>query len=176
VDPLHDHVPKAACLPSCPGWAEGALKLLSYQRRYPEMLEACRAAAAVEVMDVAPATQGVVLPDYLHDEEVVRLTLVVGRDTPEVLLDEWGVRCNLTFRGGRRFDCAFPWPAILGGVLRRPERKRPRFGVIAGTEESSPQPASPPADPAPGGTSAEPPRPAGAPRFGVIEGGKGKKD
>ena len=39
-------------------------------------------------------------------------------------LDEWGVRCNLTFRG-RRFDCAFPWPSVLAGILKAPERKRP---------------------------------------------------
>jgi hypothetical protein len=95
------------------------------------MLDACRAAAAIEWLDVSPSTQGAVLPDYLQDEALVRLNLVAGRDTPEVLLDEWGVRCNLTFRG-RRFDCAFPWPAILGGALRAPERKRPRFGVIQG--------------------------------------------
>ena len=176
MDAQHDHAPKAACLPSCPGWAEGALSLFAFQRRYPEMLEACRAAPAIEVMDVSPSTQGVVLPDYLKDEQVVRLTLVVGRDAPEVLLDEWGVRCNLTFRGGRRFDCAFPWPAILGGVLRRPERKRPRFGVIPGAEDARQQPPSPPAEPVQGGAPTDPPRPAGVPRFGVIEGGKGKKD
>jgi hypothetical protein len=178
VDAQHDHAPKAACLPTCPGWAEGALSLFAFQRRYPEMLEACRAAAAIEVMDVAPSTQGVVLPEYLKEDEVVRLTLVAGRDTPEVLLDGWGVRCNLTFRG-RRIDCAFPWPAVLGGVLRRPERRRPRFGVIPGAEDAPARPAGPPAQ---GGPSPDPPRPmgaqrpAGAPRFGVIEGGKGKKD
>jgi hypothetical protein len=131
VDPHHDHTPDAACEPACPGWAEGALRLLAVRRRFGEMLAACRAAAAIEWLDVSPATQGTVLPDYLHDEALVRLNLVVGRDTPEVLLDEWGVRCNLTFRG-RRFDCAFPWPAIWNGQLRPPERKKPRFGVIQG--------------------------------------------
>ncbi len=131
MSPQHDHGPKEACQPSCPGWAEGALSLFALQRRHAEMLEACRAAAAIEVVDVAPQTQGVVLPEYLKEESVVRLTMEVGRDTPEVLLDEWGIRCNLTFRQ-RRFDCAFPWPAILNGCLRAPERKRPRFGVIQG--------------------------------------------
>jgi hypothetical protein len=129
------------------------------------MLEACRAAAAIELVDVAPATQGVALPEYLKEDDVVRLTHVVGRDTPEVLLDEWGIRCNLTFRG-RRLDCAFPWPSILGGVLRPPARKRPRFGVIEGVEDGSPPPG---AGRRAGGT-------ASPPRFGVIEGGKGKKD
>ena len=131
----HDHAPKEACSPSCPGWAEGALSLFAFQRRHAEMLEACRTAAAIELVDVAPSTQGVVLPEYLKEDQVVRLTMVVGRDTPEVLLDEWGIRCNLTFRG-RRTDCAFPWPSILGGVLRPPARKRPRFGVIAGSAPS----------------------------------------
>lgn len=160
--PQHDHVPQAPCLPSCPGWAEGALSLFSFQRRYPEMLEACRSAAAIEVVHVAPGTPGTVLPDYLADDHVVRLNLVVGRDTPEVLLDDWGVRCNLTFRG-RRFDCAFPWPSILGGVLRPPARRKPRFGVIPGAED------------APGGAGGANGA-AGTPRFGVIEGGKGKKE
>ncbi len=183
----HDHAPKAACSPSCPGWAEGALSLFAFQRRHAEMLEACRAAAAIELVDVAPSTQGVVLPDYLKEEAVVRLTMVVGRDTPEVLLDDWGIRCNLTFRG-RRVDCALPWPSILGGVLRPPPRKRPRFGVIAGAEDAAPAAAvpertagepPPPAREAPSGqvAGATPPEPrAPRPRFGVIEGGKGKKD
>ena len=174
VDAQHDHAPKAACLPTCPGWAEGALSLFAFQRRYLEMLEACRAALAIELVDVAPATQGVVLPEYLKEEPVVRVTMVVGRDTSEVLLDEWGVRCNLTFRG-RRTDCAFPWPSILGGVLRPPLRKRPRFGVIAGTEDVPPaergaNTETPPPEPP------RPPTPPGPRRFGVIEGGKGKKD
>ncbi len=127
----HDHPADAPCLPACPAWAEGALQLFAVQRRFPEMLEACRAALAIECLYVSPAAQGTVLPEYLQQEDLVRLNLVVGRDTPEVLLDEWGVRCSLTFRG-RRFDCAFPWPAILGGALRPPERKRLRFGVIQG--------------------------------------------
>jgi hypothetical protein len=95
------------------------------------MLEACRAARAIEYVIVAPAAPGSVLPDHLEAEELVRLNLVVGRDTPEVLLDEWGIRCTLTFRG-RRFDCAFPWASVLAGGLLPPERKRPRFGVIQG--------------------------------------------
>ena len=93
------------------------------------MLEACRSAEAIEFIYVAPGVPGVVLPEYLEDQDLVRLNLVVGRDAPEVLLDEWGIRCNLTFRG-RRFECAFPWPSVLGGALRPPPRKRPRFGVI----------------------------------------------
>jgi len=97
------------------------------------MLEACRTAVAVEWVVVAPATAGVVLPEYLHEEELIRVNLVAGRDTPEILLDEWGIRCNLTFRG-RRSDCAFPWEAVLAGQLRPPEKekKRPKFGVIQG--------------------------------------------
>lgn len=131
MEAVHDHPPDGPCLPACPGWAEGALQLLALRRRFGEMLEACQAASAIEWLDVSPSTQGTVLPDYLQDEDLVRLNLVVGRDTPEVLLDEWGVRCNLTFRG-RRHECAFPWPAILRGALKPPERKRPRFGVIQG--------------------------------------------
>ncbi len=127
----HDHPADAACLPACPAWAEGVLQLLAVRRRFGEMLDACRAAPAIERLYVSPSVQGVELPEYLAAEDLVPLNLVVGRDTPEVLLDEWGVRCTLTFRG-KRFDCAFPWPSILGGVLRRPERPRPRFGVIQG--------------------------------------------
>ena len=127
----HDHPADAPCLPACPAWTEGALQLFAIRRRFGEMLEACRSASAIEWLDVVPSMQGTVLPDYLQEEDLVRLNLVEGRDTPEVLLDEWGVRCTLTFRG-RQVDCAFPWPAILAGVLRPPERKRPRFGVIQG--------------------------------------------
>jgi hypothetical protein len=105
------------------------LELYQLQRRYAEMLEACRLAAAIEYLYVTPSAPNVQLPEYLLEEEVVRLTLVVPRDTPEVLLDEWGIRARLAFRG-RPFDCAFPWPSVLGGALRPP--KRPRFGVIEG--------------------------------------------
>jgi hypothetical protein len=131
VTAVHQHPPEEKCLPGCPAWPEGVLELYALQRRYTEMLEACRAAQAIECVIVAPAAPGVELPEYLHDEELVRLNLLAGRDTREVLLDEWGVRAELTFRG-RRFDCALPWPSIIGGVLRPPERKRPRFGVIEG--------------------------------------------
>ena len=127
----HDHPADAPCLPTCPAWADGALRLYALQRRYAEMLEACRAAREIEQITVAPDAPGVVLPENLRGEELVRLNLVTGRDTPEVLLDEWGMRCNLTFRG-RRFDCAFPWASVLDGRLRPPERKRPRFDVIPG--------------------------------------------
>ncbi len=131
MDAPHGHPPEAACTPACPGWAEGALHLFHLQRRYREMLEACRAAAGIESVVVAPAVAGVVLPEHLGEESLVRLNLVVGRDTPEVLLDEWGLRCNLTFRG-RRSDCAVPWAAVVAGVLRPPGRGRPRFSVIEG--------------------------------------------
>jgi hypothetical protein len=131
VEEPHDHPPEGACSPACPGWARGSLELFALQRRYPEMLEACRVAATIECVIVAPSAPGVILPEYLQDEELVRVNLVVARDTPEVLLDEWGIRCKLTFRS-QRFECAFPWPSVLAGILRPPERKRPRFGVIQG--------------------------------------------
>ena len=131
MDAHHDHPADAPCLPACPAWAESALQLFALQRRYPEMLEACRAADAIEFVIVAPGAPGSVLPDHLQTEELVRLNLLVGRDTPEVLLDEWGIRCNLTFRG-RRFDCAFPWASVLAGGLKPPPRRRPRFGLIQG--------------------------------------------
>ncbi|BDG04894.1 hypothetical protein [Anaeromyxobacter oryzae] len=131
MDLHHDHASEAPCTPECPAWGQGALELLRLRRRWSDMLEACRTAAAIESLIVEPSAPGVELPEYLHEEALVRVNLVVGRDTPEVLLDEWGVRCNLTFRG-RRFDCAFPWPSVHGGVLRAPEKKRPRFGVIQG--------------------------------------------
>ncbi len=127
----HDHPPEDPCRTACPGWSEGALHLFALQRRYGDMLEACRAADAIECVVVAPSAPGVVVPEYLQQEDLVRLNLVVGRDTSEVLLDEWGIRCNLTFRG-RRSDCAIPWPAVLAGILRAPPRRRPRFGVIEG--------------------------------------------
>ncbi len=132
MDAHHDHPADAPCLPACPAWPEGALQLYALQRRWPLMLEACRAALAIEYIVVAPDREpGTVLPDHLQQEELVRLNLVVGRDTPEVLLDEWGIRCSLTFRG-RRFECAFPWPSVLAGGLRPPKRERPRFGLIQG--------------------------------------------
>lgn len=131
MDAQHQHPPEAACPPTCPGWSEGALQLFALQRRYADMLAACQAAEAVESVIVNPATAGVELPEYLGDEQLVRLNLVVGRDTPELLMDDWGLRCSLTFRGRRR-DCAVPWDAVLAGVLRPPPRRRPRFQVIAG--------------------------------------------
>jgi len=131
VEGAHDHPAEERCEPSCPAWAEGALHLLALRRRYGEMLEACRTADQIELVVVAPSAPGVELPADLMEEDLVRLKLVAGRDTPEVGLDEWGIRCQLTFRG-QRFDCALPWPAILAGVLRPPTRRRPRFGVIDG--------------------------------------------
>jgi len=131
VDASHQHPPEEACLPGCPAWSEGALHLFALQRRYPEMLAACRAAEAVESVIVNPSTSGVRLPEYLSEEELVRLNLVVGRDTPELLMDEWGLHCALTFRG-RRFECALPWAAVMAGKLSPPPRKKPRFQVIEG--------------------------------------------
>lgn len=131
MDPHHDHPASGPCLPGCPAWADWALELFALQRRFPEMLEACREAVAIEYLDVSPGAQGIELPDYLQGEDVVRLKLVVPRDTPEVFLDEWGIRCSLTFRG-ERHACALPWHSVLRGRLRPPERKRPRFGVIQG--------------------------------------------
>jgi hypothetical protein len=128
---LHDHPPEGPCVPACPGWSEEALHLFALQHRYGDMLGACQLASAVECVVVSPAAPGVVLPEYLTDEELVRLNLAVGRDTPELLLDEWGMRCTLTFRG-TRVECAIPWTSVLAGVLRPPVRKRPRFGVIDG--------------------------------------------
>ena len=127
----HDHEPEGRCTVHCPAWAEGVVQVYALQRRYAEMLETFREAAAVEHVHLAPSAPGVKLPDYLLEEEVVRVNLVVGHDCPELLMDEWGLRCTLTFRG-RRFDCAFPWASILAGELRPPARKRPRFGVIEG--------------------------------------------
>jgi hypothetical protein len=95
------------------------------------MLAACRAAGAVESVIVAPSAPGVNLPEYLGEEELVRLNLLVGRDTPEIVLDEWGIHCTLTFRG-RRFDCALPWHSVLAGTLRAPARRKPKFEVIEG--------------------------------------------
>jgi hypothetical protein len=166
----HQHPADEACTPACPAWADGALQLFALQRRYGGMLEACRAAEAIECLYVSPGTPGAVLPDYLQQEDLVRLNLVVGRDTPEVLLDEWGVRCNLTFRG-RRFDCAFPWPSVLGGALRPPARKRPRFGVIDGAEPLR-APAAVQSLAAVRADEAEPDEPVRRPRFGLIQGGK----
>jgi hypothetical protein len=131
VDAPHQHPPEETCDPDCPAWSEGALQLFSLQRRYADMLAACRAAELVDSVIVNPSANGVKLPQYLAEEELVRLNLIVGRDTPELMLDEWGIRCTLTFRG-RRFDCALPWSAVMAGTLRPPVKKRPRFQVIEG--------------------------------------------
>ncbi len=138
MDAQHQHPPEAACPPTCPGWSEGALQLFSLQRRYLDMLAACQAAEAVESVLVNPAVPGVELPEYLGDEQLVRLNLVVGRDTPELLMDDWGLRCTLTFRGVR-CDCALPWASVLAGVLRPPPRRRPRFQVIEGGKKDGSQ-------------------------------------
>ena len=127
----HGHPPEAACTPACPGWAEGALHLFHLRQRYRDMLEACRMAASVEYLIVAPSVPGVMVPEHVHEEALVRLDLVVGRDTPAVQLDDWGVRATLTFRR-QRFDCAIPWTAVLAGKLVPPRPGRPRFGVIDG--------------------------------------------
>jgi len=194
----HDHPQDGDCLPTCPAWAEGALELAALRRRPEAMLAACRAAARVEWVVVTPATAGVVLPEFLLGEELVRLNLVAGRDCPEVLLDAWGIRVNLTFRG-RRHDCALPWAAVRGGVLGRPPQARVRkFGVVDGgaaepamgaatpaAAPSSTATAGPPSSPSPSPTSTPTPAPPptstlapspAAPRprpvFGVIPGGK----
>jgi hypothetical protein len=127
----HDHAPEGPCPTSCPGWSEGAIELFAVQRRHADMLAACRAAGHIECLIVAPESEGTALPEYLAEEPVVRLNLVVGRDCPEVMLDEWGVRVALTFRG-RRQECAFPWTAVMAGVLATPPRPKPRFAVIEG--------------------------------------------
>ena len=132
----HDHPPEGGCLPVCPGWAEGALHLFALQRRYADMLAACQTAERIEFIIVAPAVPGVSMPEHLNEDELIRLNLVVGRDTPEVLLDEWGLRANLTFRG-QRYDCAIPWAAVLAGTPTPPPRQRPKFGVIEGGKKDA---------------------------------------
>jgi hypothetical protein len=130
----HDHPPEGPCPPACPAWAEGAIELFALQRRYPEMQAACSAAASIEWLIVAPSAPGVELPTFLQEEQLVRLNLVVGRDCPEVLVDEWGVRVALTFNR-RRQECALPWASVMAGLLSPPPppaRPRPRFGVIEG--------------------------------------------
>ena len=136
MDAPHQHPPEAACLPACPAWAEGALQLFALQRRHADMLAACEAAEAVESIIVNPAVPGVLLPEYLGEDQLVRLNVVVGRDAPELLMDGWGLHCTLTFRG-RQFDCALPWASIMSGVLRPPPRKRLRFQVIEGGKKDS---------------------------------------
>ena len=128
----HDHPKEGQCLPACPAWPEGALELYALQRRHTDMLAACRAAAQVDCVIVAPGLAGVDLPESLREEDsLIRLNLVVGRDCKELLLDEWGLRAELTFRG-RRHHCAVPWEAVVGGLLSAPVKQRPRFGVIQG--------------------------------------------
>ena len=127
----HQHAREEACTPACPQWAEWALHFYFLQGRHAEMRAACEVAEAVEWVMVAVAVPGVDLPEHLSQEELVRLNLVAGRDTPALRLDEWGIRCELTFRGQRR-DVGLPWASIVTGVLRPPARKRPRFGVIEG--------------------------------------------
>jgi stringent starvation protein B len=95
------------------------------------MLEACRQASSIDYVIVAPSVPGVQLPQYLADEELVRLNLVAGRDTPRIHLDEWGIRCTLTFRGIQS-DVAFPWEAVIAGALRAPSKRRPAFQLIEG--------------------------------------------
>ena len=113
-----------ACLPACPAWAEGALAAV--RAPAPIGRRCSRPAARPAPSSTSswrPPRPGVRSPNTCSEEELVRLNLVVGRDTPEVLLDEWGIRCNLTFRG-RRFDCAFPWAAVLA-------RRAPAAGAEA---------------------------------------------
>jgi hypothetical protein len=181
----HEHPPEGDCQPTCQAWSKGVLELNALLRRYDAMLAACRAAARIESVVVDPSTPGTVLPESLMGEELVRLNLVVGRDCPEVLLDEWGLRATLTFRG-RRHECALPWPAVKAGLLTAPPRPRTRrFGVVDGGAASTPTPipspgvqepapaeasgASPASTPTPVPTPASPrPRPV----LGVIPGGK----
>ena len=67
VDAPHEHPPEDSCTPACPRWSEWALHFYFLQQRYPEMLAACREAAAIEWVMVAPGAAGVVLPEYLRD-------------------------------------------------------------------------------------------------------------
>jgi hypothetical protein len=167
------------------------LELCALRRRPDAMLAACRAADHVEFVVVAPATPGIVLPEFLAGEQLVRLNLVQGRDCPEVMLDERGIQVTLTFRG-RRHECVLPWEAVKAGVLAPPKKKVRRFGVVEGgaggkapapaepaaaTPTPAPAPAPTPVPvPAPASTAspAEPPPPPPRPRvpFGVILGGK----
>jgi hypothetical protein len=131
VDAPHEHPPEATCTPECPRWSEWALHFYFLQQRWLEMQAACQVASAIEWVMVAPGVAGVALPEYLRDEQLVRLNMVAGRDTSEVLLDDWGIRCALTFRGVRN-EVALPWPSVVAGTLRAPAKKKPRFGVIQG--------------------------------------------
>jgi hypothetical protein len=131
VDAPHEHPPDAACTPECPRWGEWALHFYFLQQRWLEMLEACQVASAIEWVMVAPGVAGVSIPEYLRDEQLVRLNMVAVRVKSEVLLDGWGIRCALTFRGVRA-EVALPWPSVVAGTLRAPAKRKARFGVIQG--------------------------------------------
>ena len=130
------------------------------------MLAACRAAAQVDCVIVAPETAGRGAARLPRSRgALVRLNLVVGRDCKELMLDEWGLRVELTFRG-RRHACAIPWEAVVGGLLAPPARPRPRFGVIQGGEADEPGAHRPARGQGPGAA----PRGAAAPRAGLRPG------
>jgi len=56
---------------------------------------------------------GVVVPEPYRGFWDLRLTLSWRHDPPDLRVDEWGVRCTLSFHG-RQYPVQVPWWAVFG--------------------------------------------------------------
>lgn len=55
---------------------------------------------------------GVKVPPHLLGQAHLRLNLSFKFDPPDLSVNDWGVRCTLSF-GASRFSCAVPWNALF---------------------------------------------------------------
>ena len=74
----------------------------------------------IEVLDKGTAmvhldarSPGVTVPPALKKEAHLRLNLSYNFSPPDLSLNDWGVRCTLSF-SGHRFKVSIPWPALFG--------------------------------------------------------------
>jgi stringent starvation protein B len=132
--------------------------------------------------------EGVDVPEHLSTEHHLRLNVSFRFDPPDLVVDDWGVRSTLQFRGVRHL-CRVPWhalfavtqggergwlwpqdlpPELLEGMepVPDPAPERPPLHVVpdepAPPEESAGEPA------APVDGSQDPP-PRGPPRLRLVK-------
>jgi stringent starvation protein B len=55
---------------------------------------------------------GVIVPTSLKGESHLRLNVSYRFDPPDLSVNEWGLRCTLSF-GGKRFLVAVPWSSLF---------------------------------------------------------------
>lgn len=132
-----------------------------------------------------PRRDGVVVPEYLSHDPVLRLNLAYGFNLPALDIDDSGVFAILSF-GGRNFGCTLPWHAIFAMTrpgdahagVAWPESTPPELAAALAESDLETPPPPPTLSAVDGGRSADPDHadaepsddePAARPKLRLVE-------